>query len=305
MWWTFPDLFRIFSLLSAILHLGNIRYKRKTYRDDSIDICNPEELPVVSELLEVLTHTVVLSGHRSIHWIIMKDLIYRHLSERSGTHYNTCFNTVEINSSVSNIGKIEQRETIKAKTVTLCKILTEGQDEGLKVCFEMRESQYFKSLAEDSPEVQEEELCYEGRILKWMWWLTRSQWSYWITAVMWSVERALVMILTSELWTWRSLWRHMRDATVSAQNGVNICQPLSVYCHTKAPKRCQRVSHLFWTYRVLQPQCTLLFWMTGFLIHDQVKEEMLFEALTTRKTVTVGEKLIVPYKLSEVRLFSI
>lgn len=38
--------------------------------------------------------------------------------------------------------------------------------------------------------------------------------------------------------------------------------------------------------------------------HDQVKEEMLFEALTTRKTVTVGEKLIVPYKLSEVILFS-
>ncbi|XP_071345310.1 unconventional myosin-IXAa isoform X2 [Trachinotus anak] len=44
---------QIFSLLSAILHLGNICYKRKTYRDDSIDICNPEELPVVSELLEV------------------------------------------------------------------------------------------------------------------------------------------------------------------------------------------------------------------------------------------------------------
>lgn len=30
---------------------------------------------------------------------------------------------------------------------------------------------------------------------------------------------------------------------------------------------------------------------------------MLFEALTTRKTVTVGEKLIVPYKLAEVRIF--
>ncbi|KAL3061132.1 hypothetical protein OYC64_009357 [Pagothenia borchgrevinki] len=44
---------QIFSLLSAILHLGNIRYKKKTYRDDSIDICNPEGLPVVSELLEV------------------------------------------------------------------------------------------------------------------------------------------------------------------------------------------------------------------------------------------------------------
>lgn len=35
--------------------------------------------------------------------------------------------------------------------------------------------------------------------------------------------------------------------------------------------------------------------------YEQVKEEMLFEALTTRKTVTVGERLIVPYKLSEVR----
>uniref|UniRef100_H0Z228 Myosin IXA n=1 Tax=Taeniopygia guttata TaxID=59729 RepID=H0Z228_TAEGU len=44
---------QIFSLLSAILHLGNICYKKKTYRDDSIDICNPEILPVVSELLEV------------------------------------------------------------------------------------------------------------------------------------------------------------------------------------------------------------------------------------------------------------
>ncbi|XP_028811679.1 unconventional myosin-IXAa isoform X2 [Denticeps clupeoides] len=44
---------KIFSLLSAILHLGNIQYKKKTYRDDSIDICNPEVLPTVSELLEV------------------------------------------------------------------------------------------------------------------------------------------------------------------------------------------------------------------------------------------------------------
>lgn len=41
--------------------------------------------------------------------------------------------------------------------------------------------------------------------------------------------------------------------------------------------------------------------MIDFIL-SQVKEEMLFEALTTRKTVTVGEKLIVPYKLSEVIL---
>ncbi|XP_041705844.2 unconventional myosin-IXAa [Coregonus clupeaformis] len=44
---------QIFSLLSAILHLGNIRYKKKTYRDDSIDICNPEVLPTISDLLQV------------------------------------------------------------------------------------------------------------------------------------------------------------------------------------------------------------------------------------------------------------
>lgn len=46
---------------------------------------------------------------------------------------------------------------------------------------------------------------------------------------------------------------------------------------------------------------TLMFFCCVSL-HLQVKEEMLFEALTTRKTVTVGEKLIVPYKLSEVSL---
>lgn len=46
-----------------------------------------------------------------------------------------------------------------------------------------------------------------------------------------------------------------------------------------------------------------VFFHSAFLsrCRDQVKEEMLFEALTTRKTVTVGEKLIVPYKLAEVR----
>jgi len=39
-----------------------------------------------------------------------------------------------------------------------------------------------------------------------------------------------------------------------------------------------------------------------YFTDQQVKEETLMEALTTRKTVTVGERLIVPYKLSEVRL---
>lgn len=59
---------RIFSLLSAILHLGNICYKKKTYRDDSIDICNPEVLPVVSELLEVLKHNT--SGIMGVMYVI-------------------------------------------------------------------------------------------------------------------------------------------------------------------------------------------------------------------------------------------
>lgn len=65
--WTFPHLLcRIFSLLSAILHLGNICYKRKTYRDDSIDICNPEVLPVVSELLEVEWKKTMLQGFTAL-----------------------------------------------------------------------------------------------------------------------------------------------------------------------------------------------------------------------------------------------
>ncbi|KAM3925010.1 unconventional myosin-IXa isoform 2-T2 [Leptodactylus fuscus] len=44
---------QIVSLLSAILHLGNIQYKRKTYRDESIDISNPDSLRIVSDLLKV------------------------------------------------------------------------------------------------------------------------------------------------------------------------------------------------------------------------------------------------------------
>lgn len=47
---------------------------------------------------------------------------------------------------------------------------------------------------------------------------------------------------------------------------------------------------------------TLVKLVLFLFVFFQVKEEMLFEALTTRKTVTVGEKLIVPYKLSEVTL---
>lgn len=51
---------------------------------------------------------------------------------------------------------------------------------------------------------------------------------------------------------------------------------------------------------VLSVKGFFFLFQTTFTHTVQVKEEMLFEALTTRKTVTVGEKLIVPYKLSEV-----
>lgn len=64
---SFKSWFRIFSLLSAILHLGNIRYKRKN-RDDSIDICNPEVLPVVSELLEVISSGTIFSSALLLYW---------------------------------------------------------------------------------------------------------------------------------------------------------------------------------------------------------------------------------------------
>lgn len=78
-----------------------------------------------------------------------------------------------------------------------------------------------------------EELSYEGRILKSVWCLTRSQWSYWITAVICggsSGHYTDIRALNSTTFMPR-LW-HMRNATVSTQDGVNTCQPLSVYCHT-------------------------------------------------------------------------
>uniref|UniRef100_A0A8C4PXY3 Myosin IXB n=1 Tax=Eptatretus burgeri TaxID=7764 RepID=A0A8C4PXY3_EPTBU len=44
---------QIFSLLSAVLHLGNIAYKRRPYREEATEVENPEMLKVLSELLQV------------------------------------------------------------------------------------------------------------------------------------------------------------------------------------------------------------------------------------------------------------
>lgn len=81
---------RIFSLLSAILHLGNIRYKKKTYRDDSIDICNPEVLPIVSELLEVSAMFWLRSTN--IRWSSKwRPLLRKSLLNSLGAHFRSAW----------------------------------------------------------------------------------------------------------------------------------------------------------------------------------------------------------------------
>lgn len=45
---------RIFSVLSAILYLGNVTYRRKsTGRDEGLDVGPPEVLATLSDLLKV------------------------------------------------------------------------------------------------------------------------------------------------------------------------------------------------------------------------------------------------------------
>lgn len=45
---------RIFSILSAILYLGNVTYKKKaTGRDEGLDVGPPEVLDILSQLLKV------------------------------------------------------------------------------------------------------------------------------------------------------------------------------------------------------------------------------------------------------------
>uniref|UniRef100_A0A3Q3QU98 Myosin IXA n=1 Tax=Monopterus albus TaxID=43700 RepID=A0A3Q3QU98_MONAL len=61
--------------------------------------------------------------------------------------------------------------------------------------------------------------------------------------------------------------------------------------HLKKPEEYHYLSQMTKTTRQLH-------W-DSYYESESVKEEMLFEALTTRKTVTVGEKLIVPYRLAE------
>lgn len=68
--------------------------------------------------------------------------------------------------------------------------------------------------------------------------------------------------------------------------------------HSLYSNRSQLKQHIPLTSR--KSSNTILTSSLYYFLPLQVKEEMLLEALTTRKTVTVGERLIVPYKLAEV-----
>lgn len=58
-----PSLPRIFSILSAILYLGNITYrKRATGRDEGLEVGPPEALDTLSQLLKVLSLGLSHSG---------------------------------------------------------------------------------------------------------------------------------------------------------------------------------------------------------------------------------------------------
>uniref|UniRef100_A0A3Q2TDS2 Myosin IXA n=1 Tax=Fundulus heteroclitus TaxID=8078 RepID=A0A3Q2TDS2_FUNHE len=91
---------QIFSLLSAILHLGDIRYKKK--RDDSIDISNPEVLPVVSELLEVKEEMLceALTTRKTV--TVGEKLIvpYKDAEVRSQQLYSFIFRTLHLGQNV-------------------------------------------------------------------------------------------------------------------------------------------------------------------------------------------------------------
>ena len=51
---SFVDHCRIFTVLSAILYLGNVTYRRKsTGRDEGLDVGPPEVLSTLSDLLKV------------------------------------------------------------------------------------------------------------------------------------------------------------------------------------------------------------------------------------------------------------
>uniref|UniRef100_A0A8B9RLR6 Myosin IXAb n=1 Tax=Astyanax mexicanus TaxID=7994 RepID=A0A8B9RLR6_ASTMX len=91
---------QILSLLSAILLLGNIRYKKKTYRDDSIDICNPEVLPTISELLEVkYAGTVRDSMAKSLYGALFDWIVFR-------TNH-ALLNNKDLEDSILSIGVLD------------------------------------------------------------------------------------------------------------------------------------------------------------------------------------------------------
>jgi myosin-9 len=60
-----PVCCRIFSVLSAILYLGNVTYRQtSTGRDEGLDVGPPEVLATLSDLLKVTMALLLLSTHQ-------------------------------------------------------------------------------------------------------------------------------------------------------------------------------------------------------------------------------------------------
>ena len=87
-----PSLPRIFSILSAILYLGNITYrKRATGRDEGLEVGPPEALDTLSQLLKVLSRASATgAAHRGPgfpRWLSLCQLLPPAVSAVSLPHF--------------------------------------------------------------------------------------------------------------------------------------------------------------------------------------------------------------------------
>lgn len=76
---------RIFSVLSAILYLGNVTYKKRaTGRDEGLEVGPPEVLDTLSELLKVLLVSTIFSCTCFLATASMVSFIHGHISTHTG-----------------------------------------------------------------------------------------------------------------------------------------------------------------------------------------------------------------------------
>ena len=76
---------RIFSVLSSILYLGNVTYKKRaTGRDEGLEVGPPEELDTLSELLKVPPVSTILPCTCFLATASMVSIIHGHISTHTG-----------------------------------------------------------------------------------------------------------------------------------------------------------------------------------------------------------------------------